>query len=191
MDTFSLSNNDMLSSSSSSSHVLESSSKDSMSWTLIVVVVLAVLLLMLGVYLAKDYFLTNFKSFLSSWGLIKSDSGSTSTPSTPGSQTTTPSTMAQAQTPTTGSAKVPQNPQNSLDNALQNAGPQQQQKQKEWSGYSANDSYSSNLEKKSGWCYIGDDNGQRACGTVGLADTCMSGQIFPTQEICMSPTLRL
>jgi hypothetical protein len=43
---------------------------------------------------------------------------------------------------------------------------------------------------KSGWCYIGDDRGFRTCAQVGVNDSCMSGDIFPTQEICMNPNLR-
>jgi hypothetical protein len=43
---------------------------------------------------------------------------------------------------------------------------------------------------KSGWCYIGEDHGIRTCGEVGVNDTCMSGDIFPTQEICINPSLR-
>ena len=43
---------------------------------------------------------------------------------------------------------------------------------------------------KSGWCYIGEDRGFRTCGQVGVNDTCMSGNIFPTQEICVNPALR-
>ena len=43
---------------------------------------------------------------------------------------------------------------------------------------------------KAGWCYIGDDRGFRTCAQVGVNDTCMSGEIFPSQEICMNPNLR-
>lgn len=43
---------------------------------------------------------------------------------------------------------------------------------------------------KAGWCYIGDDDGYRTCAQVGVNDTCMSGDIFPSQEICMNPSLR-
>jgi hypothetical protein len=43
---------------------------------------------------------------------------------------------------------------------------------------------------KAGWCYIGDDRGFRSCAQVGVNDTCMSGDIFPSQEICMNPSLR-
>lgn len=43
---------------------------------------------------------------------------------------------------------------------------------------------------KSGWCYIGEDRGFRSCVEVGQNDTCMSGDIFPSNEICINPNLR-
>lgn len=43
---------------------------------------------------------------------------------------------------------------------------------------------------KSGWCYIGEDRGFRTCAQIGIDDSCMSGEIFPNQEICMNPNLR-
>jgi hypothetical protein len=43
---------------------------------------------------------------------------------------------------------------------------------------------------KAGWCYIGMDRGTRACSEVGVNDMCMSGNIFPSQDICMNPNLR-
>jgi hypothetical protein len=43
---------------------------------------------------------------------------------------------------------------------------------------------------KAGWCYVGDDRGFRTCAEVGKNDLCMSGDIFPSQEICMNPNLR-
>ena len=54
------------------------------------------------------------------------------------------------------------------------------------------DSASSSIQGggKSGWCYIGEDRGFRACSEVGVNDSCMSGDIFPTQEICLNPKLR-
>tara|TARA_A100001015_G_scaffold318838_1_gene439921 strand:+ start:101 stop:943 length:843 start_codon:yes stop_codon:yes gene_type:complete len=41
-----------------------------------------------------------------------------------------------------------------------------------------------------GWCYIGSDNSTRQCVAVGASDTCISGEIFPTNEICVNPSLR-
>lgn len=43
---------------------------------------------------------------------------------------------------------------------------------------------------KSGWCYIGEENGVRTCAKVGVNDTCMSGNVFPSQDICINPSLR-
>jgi hypothetical protein len=90
---------------------------------------------------------------------------------------------------------------NSLSNALNNAtttlnqtgGGQQQQT--DTPTYQADDSYSSIQASKSagkaGWCYIGEDRGFRSCIEVGENDQCMSGDIFPSQEICVNPNLRM
>jgi len=43
---------------------------------------------------------------------------------------------------------------------------------------------------KAGWCYIGTDRNIRTCSQVGANDVCMSGDIFPSQDICMNPNLR-
>lgn len=59
--------------------------------------------------------------------------------------------------------------------------------------YNADDS-ASTIQKtsgKSGWCYIGNDNGTRTCARVGENQMCMSGDIFPTSEICVNPNLRV
>jgi len=81
------------------------------------------------------------------------------------------------------------NPYNddTLDKALNNA-------TKSMSGPSADDSYSSiqssKSSSKSGWCFIGEERGYRSCVEVGENDRCMSGDIFPTKDICINPTLR-
>ena len=43
---------------------------------------------------------------------------------------------------------------------------------------------------KAGWCFIGEDQGIRTCAEIGVNDGCMSGDVFPSQEICMNPNLR-
>jgi hypothetical protein len=43
---------------------------------------------------------------------------------------------------------------------------------------------------KTGWCYVGKEEGYRTCINVGQDDVCMSGDIFPSQEICINPSLR-
>jgi hypothetical protein len=52
------------------------------------------------------------------------------------------------------------------------------------------DSTSNNIKKKAGYCYIGEDRGFRSCAKVSQHDTCMSGDIFPTRDICINPNLR-
>ncbi len=49
---------------------------------------------------------------------------------------------------------------------------------------------SSKASGKAGYCYIGEDRGFRSCIKVNQADTCMSGDIFPSQDICVNPSLR-
>jgi hypothetical protein len=48
----------------------------------------------------------------------------------------------------------------------------------------------SRLSGKSGYCLIGQDKGFRTCVNVNESDQCMSGEIFPTREICINPNLR-
>tara|TARA_Y100001958_G_scaffold117521_1_gene84524 strand:- start:2156 stop:2782 length:627 start_codon:yes stop_codon:yes gene_type:complete len=43
---------------------------------------------------------------------------------------------------------------------------------------------------KSGYCYIGKDRNIRSCIKVNQGDTCMSGDIFPTKDLCVNPNLR-
>ena len=43
---------------------------------------------------------------------------------------------------------------------------------------------------KSGYCYIGEDRGFRSCVRVNQGDMCMSGDIFPSKDICVNPSLR-
>ena len=48
----------------------------------------------------------------------------------------------------------------------------------------------SKAKKKAGYCYIGEDRGFRSCVKVSKDDVCMSGEIFPSQQICVNPSLR-
>lgn len=43
---------------------------------------------------------------------------------------------------------------------------------------------------KKGYCYVGQENNIRSCVKVGENDTCMSGDIFPTHDLCINPNLR-
>ena len=48
----------------------------------------------------------------------------------------------------------------------------------------------STTAKKSGYCFVGESKGIRSCVKVSEIDKCMSGDIFPTRDICINPTLR-
>lgn len=74
---------------------------------------------------------------------------------------------------------------NTLNKALNNAKQTQ-------ADYEADDSNSKiqTGNNKAGWCYIGEDRGFRTCARVGVNEECMSGDIFPSNEICINPSLR-
>lgn len=72
--------------------------------------------------------------------------------------------------------------QGSLDSALNDASKQSEPQPSESTNYTTG---------KSGWCFIGEDRGIRSCSQVGVNDMCMSGDIFPTQDVCMNPNLRV
>ena len=88
------------------------------------------------------------------------------------------------------SAQNPQGPDNAQNTALNRALNISKQQELSKQDYVANDSYDSTQQGKAGWCYIGSEQGYRSCSQVGEADTCMSGNIFPTQDICVNPSLR-
>ena len=44
--------------------------------------------------------------------------------------------------------------------------------------------------KNTEWCYIGKDRTYRSCVRMQRGDSCMSGEIFPTKNICINPNLR-
>ena len=53
-----------------------------------------------------------------------------------------------------------------------------------------NETGSSKSQSKAGYCYVGIDRGYRSCVKVGEDETCMSGDIFPSMDICINPSLR-
>jgi hypothetical protein len=79
---------------------------------------------------------------------------------------------------------------NTVNKAINSSTAQKQQVNGE--DYQADEASSSiqNGAPKAGWCYIGEDRGFRSCAEVGVNDTCMSGDIFPSQQICVNPSLR-
>jgi hypothetical protein len=75
---------------------------------------------------------------------------------------------------------------NTLNKALNTS---QQTQQKGPNDYEPHEATSS-VTGKAGWCYIGEDRGFRSCSQVGVNDVCMSGDIFPSNELCVNPNLR-
>lgn len=43
---------------------------------------------------------------------------------------------------------------------------------------------------KRGWCLIGGEKGDRSCLEIGVNDVCMSGDIYPSRDVCINPKLR-
>lgn len=41
---------------------------------------------------------------------------------------------------------------------------------------------------KNHWCLVGEYNGARGCINITDHDKCMSGQVFPSQQMCLNPT---
>ena len=82
-------------------------------------------------------------------------------------------------------------PKNALQNNTLNKSlnTSQQTSNKNLNDYEAHEA-SSSVTGKAGWCYIGEDRGFRTCSQVGVNDVCMSGDIFPSNEICINPNLR-
>lgn len=58
-------------------------------------------------------------------------------------------------------------------------------------GENSNDGSVRIRRTKPGFCYIGEDRGFRSCIEVGPDVKCMSGDIFPTKDVCVNPRLRV
>ena len=43
---------------------------------------------------------------------------------------------------------------------------------------------------KNSWCYIGEYEKKRSCIAMNEHDKCMSGQVFPEQQMCLNPTMQ-
>ena len=79
---------------------------------------------------------------------------------------------------------------NSFNDALKN-----RNNQRESSGSYIEDEAVSLIQNggitgKQGWCYVGEDRGFRSCVEVGTAHECMSGDLFPSKDVCVNPNLR-
>jgi hypothetical protein len=41
-----------------------------------------------------------------------------------------------------------------------------------------------------GWCYVGEQDGYRSCLSVGANNYCQSGNVYPSRDLCINPSLR-
>ena len=201
-------------SNDSSESFFDSIKNISMTTWIMIILILAFLGFNIFVYLAKGT--QDFTSFLKPiiekfWDFFASLTGQVTSVSAEGAKAVVSGTagvldtgltaVQQASTPeptvpsTTVKSQSVQNTipptdlmsKNTLNNKLNTS-----QKNNSVSDYEADDA-SSTIQSgppKSGWCFIGEDRGFRTCGQVGINDTCMSGEIFPSQQICVNPTLR-
>jgi len=99
------------------------------------------------------------------------------------------SMLGNTNTSTQNNSQVKSNAMNSISNSLSSA-----LADAEYNSEPIPDDATSSTQRsgpgKSGYCYIGEDRGFRSCIQVKEGDTCMSGDIFPSQDICVNPSLR-
>jgi hypothetical protein len=55
--------------------------------------------------------------------------------------------------------------------------------------HTTNPIQSGGASSKSQWCLVGEYNGARGCINVTDQDKCLSGQVFPNQQMCLNPTM--
>jgi hypothetical protein len=108
-------------------------------------------------------------------------------------------TAVQNVTPNNAKSSIPLHPtseheeeireaENSLNKALNSSNNNSYKKDDDYEPQQASSSVHDT--GKAGWCLIGEDRGYRTCSKVGENDKCMSGDIFPTQQLCVNPNLR-
>ena len=91
----------------------------------------------------------------------------------------------------TGAAAKASTPNTNLDAAIAKARPKPKKTESPAHPDEAGSrTQSSKAKGKSSYCYIGEDRGFRSCIKVDDPGTCLSGEIFPTRDICINPTLR-
>lgn len=202
---------DIMSASSDGDGIFESIKNISTTTWLLIILILAFLGFNIFVYLAKgtqeisDVVGPFVEKILGLFGVVTSQvvdvsaEGAKAVVGTTADAVNTGLTTIQEITPNKANSSIStipvsqQNPadimtQNTLNKALNSS----QSKQPNNNDYEADDA-SSNIQSgvpKPGWCYVGEDRGFRTCAQVGVNDKCMSGDIFPSQELCINPNLR-
>jgi hypothetical protein len=161
---------------------------------LALVLVVAFVVFNIFIYLTKGFddisnFYTLIMEKISNFFGVSSSNNTQQTSSNPNPVGSTQGENVSTTTQTNDTAQ-----KTTLYNAL-NSSQQQAITSNEKSEYTADDSHSTIQQTKSankaGWCYIGEDRGFRSCIKVNEGDNCMSGNIFPSEDICVNPSLRV
>ena len=84
------------------------------------------------------------------------------------------------------SQNVDPNARNQLDKSLNSSGIQYSEPSPD---NSINPIQKPITSGKQAWCLVGEYQGKRGCIAVSDSNKCLSGQIFPTQQLCLNPTL--
>jgi hypothetical protein len=79
--------------------------------------------------------------------------------------------------------------QSNLDNTLNNSTVGQQNAQIPNPDTTASPIQNSISQEKNAWCLVGEYKGRRGCIEVSEYDKCMSGQVYPSQKMCLNPAL--
>jgi len=79
--------------------------------------------------------------------------------------------------------------QNTLKNNINNKNITESNQENEKEILPIESQYNKSISKK-GYCYVGNDRGHRSCVKVSDDDECMSGEVFPSIDICINPSLR-
>ena len=79
--------------------------------------------------------------------------------------------------------------QSNLDSTLNNSTVGQQNAQIPNPDTTASPIQNSISQEKNAWCLVGEYKGTRGCIEVSEYDKCMSGQVYPSQKMCLNPAL--
>ena len=76
-----------------------------------------------------------------------------------------------------------------LDKTLNNSTISQQNAQIPSPDSSENPIQNPISQGKNSWCLVGEYKGRRGCIEISEYDKCMSGQVYPSQKMCLNPVL--
>jgi hypothetical protein len=79
--------------------------------------------------------------------------------------------------------------QPNLDNTLNNSTVGQQNAQIPNPDTTASPIQNPISQEKNAWCLVGEYKGRRGCIEVSEYNKCMSGQVYPSQKLCLNPAL--